>query len=245
MSADRKPGAEPRILILSAHADDHLRSAGTVLKLQYEKGAVPFEVVMTDSSLGGDYRSSNHLGREETSQARAAELTKASKYLGVRKTWTMGEPDYGLMYRQELVFGVAEVIREVRPDLVIMPHDFDSHPDHKATKHIGIEAIRAASMNIRRDIGIPHRVSEVAQVEMMQPDRVSLIVNVTEQLPQIERLFKIYESQMDSRLAAYLRGMLAVRAYTLEDPQALAAEAFILSNEFPSVAGRGEKGLLL
>lgn len=255
MSVDKRLEVQgPRILILSAHADDHLRSAGTVFKLQYEKGAVPFEVVMTDSSLGGDYRSGKRLGRQETARARAAELTKASKYLGVRKTWETGEPDYGLIYRQDLVFGVGEIIREVKPELVIMPNGYDSHPDHKAANQIGIEAVRAASMNIQlnnekyRLHGVeykPYRVPEIVQVEMMQPDRVNLIVDVTEQLPQITRLFEIYDSQMSPRLKRYLLGLLQVRAYTLEDEKALAAEAFIIPDEFPSIAGRRENGLLL
>lgn len=247
MSIEAKRGfSERRILILSAHADDHLRSAGTVFKLGFEKNAIPYEIVMTDSSLGGDYRIGLPAGRDEVAEMRCAELTAASKYLGVRKTWQMGEPDYGLMYRQDLVFGVARIIREVRPELVIMPHNYDSHPDHKATNNIGVEAIRAASMNILADkLGLPYRVPEIVQTEMMQPDRVDIIVDVTEQLPQIEKLFQIYESQMSPRLERYLRSMLQVRAYTLEDEQALAAEAFILTDEFPSVAGRVGGGLLL
>lgn len=245
MSERRTELNKPRILLLSAHADDHLRSAGTVFKLGYEKGAVPFEVVMTDSSLGGNFRSSGET-REAVAKMRAAELSEASRYLGVQETWVLEEPDYGLMYRQDLVFGVAKIIRKVKPDLVIMPHNYDSHPDHKATKHIGVEAIRAASMGILVDqLGEPHRVPEIVQVEMMQPDRVDLIVDVTEQLPQIQRLFEIYDSQMSPRLRRYLEGMLAVRAYTLEDEQALAAEAFILTNEFPSVGVRKGGGLLL
>lgn len=222
------------ILVISSHADDHISCAGTILKLQEERGMVPFELILTDSSRGQDFRAKKQAKREKVSALRLKELSKASKFLGIRQTFLLKQPDFGLQRTPELVFQVAKVIRRVRPKVVIINGEFDIHPDHQAAYRIALDALKLAAMGVDvGKLGVPVRVPVALCVEQTLPDRVQILVDVTRFLDKKEKLLSIYRSQMSPRSLALERGMMAVRGYHLRKPEGLFAEAFTLQSEMP------------
>lgn len=222
------------ILIISSHADDHISCAGTIFKLQEERGMIPFELVLTDSSKGQDFRTKKQAGRDLVSSMRLKELSKASKFLGIRQTVLLKQPDFGLERTSELVLEVAKVLRRVRPVVAIINGEFDAHPDHRAAFRIALDAIKLAAMGVDvESLGDPIRVPVVLCVEQMLPDRIQVVVDTTRFQEKKQKLLNIYRSQMSPKSMAFVTGMAAVRGYHLRKPDGFAAEAFTLQNEFP------------
>lgn len=234
------------ILIVSSHADDHISSAGTIFKLQEERGMVPFELVLTDSSKGQDFRAKKQLGQRAVKQMRQKELSVAAQFLGIRKTFKLSQADFGLERTPAVVFATAKVIREVQPQIIIINAEFDAHPDHRAAFRIALDAIKLASFSVDIEkMGQPWRVPVVLCVEQMLPDKIQLLVDITRFADKKQQLLKIYASQMSPKSMAFENGMMAVRGYHLRKPAGYAAEAFTLQNEFPILAFEESEGELL
>lgn len=222
------------MLIISSHADDHISVAGTVMKLQEEQGMVPFELVLTNSNLGQDFRALKQADKKLVAQMRTEELSQASQFLGIRKTFFLNQPDFGLAYSSKLVFAVAKVIRTVQPQTVFINGEFDGHPDHRAAFRISLDAIKLAAMSIEvMTLGEAFRVPVVLCVEQMLPDKIQILVDITKYSLKKDQLLEIYKSQMSPKSLAFEKGMMAVRGYHLRKPNGFQAEAFTLQNEFP------------
>lgn len=222
------------ILIISSHADDHISCSGTILKLQEERGLIPYEVVLTDSSRGQDFRANKQESRIKVSRVRSTELSEASKFLGVRKTFLMGAPDLGLAYQPKLLFKLAKVIRKIKPSIIFINGEYDAHPDHRISFRIALDAIKLSGMGVETEkLGPSFRVPVILCVEQMLPDRIQMVVDITKFKDKKDQLLKIYQSQMSPKSLAFEQGMLAVRGYHLRKPDGFFAEAFTFQNEFP------------
>lgn len=221
-------------LIISTHADDHISCAGTIFKLQEERGMVPSELILTDSSLGQDFRAKKQADRKVVRIMRLKELSKASQFLGIRQTFLLKEPDFALERTPKLVFSVAKIIRKIKPQVVFINGEFDAHPDHRQSFRIALDAIKLAAMGVDTNkLGPTFRVPVVFCVEQMLPDRVQILVDITKFQDKKEQLFNIYLSQMSPKSLAFAKGLMAVRGYHLKKPDGFLAEAFTLQNEFP------------
>jgi LmbE family N-acetylglucosaminyl deacetylase len=234
-----------KILIISSHADDHISCAGTVFKLQEEQGMIPFELVLTDSSRGQDFRAEKTGNRKVVSTMRAKELSEASQFLGIRQTFFLKEPDMGLQIRPELLFAVAKIIRLIQPQIIFINGEFDAHPDHRAAFRISLDAIKLAAMGVEtKKLGPLFRTPVVLCTEQMLPDRIQILVDITRFIGKKDQLLAIYKSQMSPKSLAFEKGMIAVRGYHLRKSDGFAAEAFTLQNEFPILGFEEDGGLL-
>lgn len=233
------------LLIISAHADDHLACAGTVFKLQEEFGYQAFEVVLTDSSLGQDFKIKRELSPQVVAQTRKKELSEASRFLGVKKTFQFNQPDLGLCYQQALVFELIKIIREVRPQIAFLLHPEDAHPDHQVAYKLGLDALKIAATGVKKEsLGTPWRTNLVLLAEGMVPVKAQILVDIRNYLEKKIKLFKIYASQASPRAVSFAQSLAVVRGYHLRKENSLAAEAFCLQEEFPVVLfEKDEKGL--
>ncbi len=222
------------LLIISAHADDHISAAGTVFKLQKEFGFNAYEAVMTNSELGQNFKVNSEIDKKEVAKTRSIELTKASNFLGIKKSFIFNESDLALIYSQSLVFGVVKIIREVRPEIIFLHNPYDAHPDHIASYKIGINAIKVAAMGVKKEtLGKPFRVPMVLCAEGMLPIKTQILVDITKYMKRKTKLFQIYESQANSKAVNFEEGLATVRGYHLRKIDGTHAEAFTLQEEFP------------
>jgi LmbE family N-acetylglucosaminyl deacetylase len=222
------------LLIISAHADDHISCAGTIFKLRKEFNFTPYEVVFTNSELGQDYRIKTEIDSKEVAQTRSQELAKASKFLGIAKSFCLDQPDLGLEYSQDLIFKLVKIIREVKPEIVFLHNQHDDHPDHKMAYLLGIAAIKAAAMSVKKEtLGAPFRTPVVLCNEGMLPTKTQILVDVTNYAPQKDELIEIYESQANPRAIAFEKCLATVRGYQLKKEKGFLAENFTLQEEFP------------
>lgn len=215
-----------KILLISAHADDHIACAGTVFKL-IDQGYTPYEVVLTNSGEGPDMRKVGTKQSKDTiKNLRKEELSKASKFLGIAKSYYLDNEDLGLAYSKELMIQVMAIIREVKPTIGFLMNSYDWHPDHREAFKIGSEAFKWAASGIRPELGDNWKTSMVLCGEGMIPVPANILVDITAYADKKMQLWKIYDSQATSKSIKYEEGLLQVRGYQQRKVDGFFAEAY-------------------
>ncbi|MGE7384768.1 PIG-L deacetylase family protein [Streptomyces sp. NPDC004126] len=119
-----------RILAFGAHPDDvELFCAGTLAHYA-RQGAEVTVAVATNGELG-----SRTLSPARTAAVREEEARRAVGVLGAELLW-LGQPDGFLFDTADTRRQVVEVLRRVRPDVVLAHHPDDYHPDHRAVSRL-------------------------------------------------------------------------------------------------------------
>jgi bacillithiol biosynthesis deacetylase BshB1 len=117
-----------------------------------------------------------------TPERRAGEAAEAARRLGVRRRITLGLPNRYLQDTIEARTDVAEVIRDVRPDVLFAPYWVDAHPDHAAAAAL-VEAARFAAKltktTMRGDPHYPGRVYHFFSTHYRLHVKPSFIVDIT------------------------------------------------------------------
>jgi LmbE family N-acetylglucosaminyl deacetylase len=140
-----------RVLIVTAHPDDvDFGSAGTIAGWT-AKGIEVVYCICTDGDAGGFDEA---VDRSEIPGIRRAEQVEAAKQVGVRDVRFLGYPDGALVASMELRRDISRVIRQVRPQrMIIQSPDRNwarigaSHPDHLASGVAAIAAIYPDARN--------------------------------------------------------------------------------------------------
>lgn len=220
------------MVIISAHADDHIACAGTILKLR-DQGYTLYEIVMTDSREGRDFR--RQKDEDDNARVRDRELSAASKFLGTREVFRFSQEDLALTYSKDLVFKVVEIIRAIQPTVGFIHNRFDWHPDHRAAFRIGSEAFKMSATGIKPELGEAWRTGIVLAAEGMLPIKPNILVDVTEYAQAKMKLWEIYASQARPQIMGLEEGLMRVRGYHLRRPGSLMAEAFTTDPTSPII----------
>ncbi|MFH1755741.1 MAG: bacillithiol biosynthesis deacetylase BshB1 [Candidatus Latescibacterota bacterium] len=110
-----------RLLTIGIHPDDIELGCGGTVALAVQQG---HEVFLVDLSSGD--ASSNG-----TPEERAVEAQRAAVILGVAQRINLGFRDAAIQSEDpEQTRAVVEAIRRVAPNVIIIPHKNDPHPDH-------------------------------------------------------------------------------------------------------------------
>ena len=117
--------------MIGAHPDDaEIGMGGTIAAL----GQQGHRVTLLDLTNGEPTPMGAPERRREEGEA-------AARALGVARRITLPLPNRYLADTVENRMAVAEVIREVRPEILFIPYWVDAHPDHIAAEHLA-EAAR-------------------------------------------------------------------------------------------------------
>lgn len=167
------------------HPDDvELFCGGTVARL----ARLGYRTAIVDLSEG-------ELSSRGTVETRRAETAAAARALGVGRRLNLGLPDGALEDTPAHRRRVVEAIRELRPRLVLLPHDEDRHPDHEgASKLIRAAAFQAGLAKVETGQP-PHRAELLLHYMCHHPFVPSLVVDVSEDQPAKERAIACYRTQ--------------------------------------------------
>ena len=171
---------------MHAHPDDETIGTGATLAKYVNEGA---QVTLVTCTLGEEgevlLEEFAHLAADKQDalgDRRQTELANAMSALGVtdwrllggagrfRDSGMMGTPsndNAGCFWRADLLeaaLPLVEIIREVRPQVVVTYDDFGGygHPDHKQVHRVTIYALAlAASPTFRADLGTPWTAGKV------------------------------------------------------------------------------------
>jgi LmbE family N-acetylglucosaminyl deacetylase len=224
-----------RVLCLTAHPDDvDFAVAGTVARWT-EAGIEVSYCVVTDGDAGGFDEA---FPRDEMPALRQAEQLAAAKCVGVQDVRFLGYPDGRVEATLDLRRDLARVIRQVRPDRVVVPSPERNynrigigHPDHRAVGSAALDAVYPDARN-------PFAFAELREREGLAAWTVREVwiaggtpnhyVDVTDTFPRKVAALRAHESQTSQMtdLAELLRTRLAATARQAGLPDGRLAEAF-------------------
>jgi LmbE family N-acetylglucosaminyl deacetylase len=137
--------------VVTAHPDDvDFGWAGSVATMT-DAGIEVTYCIVTDGDAGG---SETGMPRAEMAPKRREEQTAAAAVVGVHDLHFLGHPDGRVEASLELRRDLSRVIRQVRPDRVLMQSPdrnwdriYASHPDHLAVGEASIAAVYPDARN--------------------------------------------------------------------------------------------------
>jgi N-acetylglucosamine malate deacetylase 1 len=128
------------ILAIHAHPDDiEILAAGTLALLAARGHRI--DIVTATAGEGGAVET----GPEETARIRMAEAASAAALIGATYRCA-GLGDLAVFNDDASRRRVTEIIRQVRPDIVIAAAPADYHPDHEAVSLLARDACFASSV---------------------------------------------------------------------------------------------------
>jgi len=163
-----------RALTVGAHPDDAEFGAGATLARWADGGCEVTVVVVTDGSKGSWDPDED---QARLTNRRKDEQHAAARVLGVSDVIFLGETDGELVDTPELRTAIADLIRQVQPE-VVLTHDpwqrYQMHPDHRATGRAAVDAVVAAREPLAKSpTGLKHhRPDAILLWSADEPDHV-------------------------------------------------------------------------
>lgn len=226
-----------RVLVVTAHPDDvDFGAAGTVATLTAAGIQVSYCIATNGDAGGFD----PEVPRSEIPKIRQAEQTAAAAILGVTDLHFLGYKDGELTVTHDLRRDISRVIRQVRPQLMIiqspernwarMPA---SHPDHLAAGEAAIFAIypdarnQFAHTSLFDDEGLEPWT--VHQVWVMAGPNLDHYIDITDHFDRKLAALKAHESQTAhiEGFDDFIRGWNAGTAKAADFAEGRLAEGFL------------------
>ncbi|UCC80124.1 MAG: bacillithiol biosynthesis deacetylase BshB1 [Candidatus Zixiibacteriota bacterium] len=177
------------VLAIAAHCDDtEIVSGGTIIKM-VDMGYAVGILDLTEGESGSR-------GNAET---RRNEAECASKVMGIKYRHNLGLPDAGLYDTQENALKIAEIIREMKPELVILPYWKQRHPDHAAASQVGYRGCFLAGLGKMPIDGEPCRPRKIIYSTSFHDDKPSFVVDITDQFKRKCEAVACYKTQFEEK----------------------------------------------
>jgi N-acetylglucosamine malate deacetylase 1 len=176
--------SELDVVAFAPHPDDaELFCAGTLL-VAADRGLTTAIVDLTEGELS-------------TNPRRPGERDAATETLGLATRVSLGLPDGELCPSTKQRSAVVDVLRELRPRVVLAPYGDHRHPDHARAARLVADACFLAGLE-KFDKGPPHRPERIYRYMLHQSFEPSLIVDVSTVWERRRALFDVFASQVNS-----------------------------------------------
>ncbi len=176
------------VLAIAAHRDDvEITCGGTIIKL-VDKGKKAGILDLTQGEMG----------TKGTAEERARDAARAAEIMGVAWRENLELPDSAVEVTRENKLQIARVIRQVRPELVILPFWIQRHPDHLYAMQLGYDACFLAGLKKLELDGEPHRPRKIIYASSFRDVAHSFFVDITGQMERKLAAVRAYKSQFDS-----------------------------------------------
>lgn len=224
-----------RVLVVAAHPDDIDFSAAGTIAAFTEAGIEVTYLIVTPGDAGGFDPA---VPRADIPGIRQAEQTAAAKQVGVSDVRFLGYPDGRVVPTLELRRDIARVIREVRPERMLVPNPertyqrmAGDHPDHRA---VGSAALDAIYPDARNPFAHPELAAEgleawtVREIWLVGGPRPDHFPEVTATFGRKVAALRQHVSQIVNvpDLEGMLRGWMGATARTGGLPEGSLAESF-------------------
>jgi len=225
-----------RVLVVTAHPDDVDFGAGGTIATFTEAGLSVTYCIVTDGDAGGFDPT---VSRSEIPAIRRAEQTKAAELLGVHDVRFLGYRDGELTVSHDLRRDISRVIRQVRPQRMVIQspqRNWErvqaSHPDHLAAGEGAMQSVYPDSRNpfahpsLLDDEGL--EAWTVPEVWIMAGPQPNHFVDVTDHFERKVAALRAHDSQtghMDG-LTDMLRQWMTTTAERGQLPSGRLAEMF-------------------
>ena len=221
------------VLAIAAHPDDtEITCGGTLIKL-----------TKMGRACGALDLARGEAGTFGTEDDRDAEANAAAEIMGLKWRGNAGMPDAAIEYNHANKLIVAQYIRDHQPELVILPHWEQRHPDHLACSRLGYDACFLAGLKKANLEGEPHRPRKIIYASYYRNREWSFLVDVSDEFEQKCEAVAAYKSQFsDNQIAkkifhpgvtvfdlmrdrgaalAHMIGARYAEAFTVKEPMAI------------------------
>jgi bacillithiol biosynthesis deacetylase BshB1 len=180
------------ILAIAAHPDDIEITCGGLLIKMAKSGRKTGALDLTRGEMGtlGD------------TGDREAEAAAAADVLGLSYRENFSLPDSALEFNQENKLKIAAVIRATQPELVILPHWQQRHPDHRVCSQLGYDACFLAGLKKLDVDGEPYRPRKIIYVSYFRNTDYSFLVDISDEFEQKCEAVAAYRSQFANPVTA-------------------------------------------
>jgi bacillithiol biosynthesis deacetylase BshB1 len=173
------------ILAIAAHRDDVEQSCGgTLLRMK----SLGLRTGILDLTQGES-------GTRGSAAERAAEAAEAARILRVDARQALDLPDGRVENTYEHRIKVVEVLRKMRPRVVILPYWTGRHPDHYTTSTLGYEACFLSGLAKLETGDPPHRPFKIVYASLYADVRPSFVVDIGEHVEDRFAALMAYRSQ--------------------------------------------------
>ena len=186
------------ILAIAAHRDDAEQTCGGTLLKMAQCGRRTGILDLTQGEMG----------TRGTAEDRAREATEAARILQVSWRGALDIPDGRVENTWENRLTVARVIREQRPQVLILPYWKGRHPDHYNASILGYEACFLAGLSklVVPKQGpdeplSPHRPFKIIYATLYYDVRPTFVVDITDQFEARFQSLMAYKSQFSDQEA--------------------------------------------
>ncbi len=179
------------ILAIAAHRDDVEQTCGGTLLRSAARG---LRTAILDLTRG-------EAGTRGTAEDRAREADEAARILGVGWRDALDLPDGAIANTLENRIKIVQVLRQLRPRVVILPYWQARHPDHAIVASLGYEACFLSGL-AKIDTGTkPHRPFKIVYASLYADVRPSFVVDITPFIEQRHSALMAYRSQYANQAA--------------------------------------------
>ena len=184
-------GSIAEVLAIAAHRDDVEQTCGgTLLKLR----AQGLRTAILDLTRG-------EAGTRGSAAEREAEAVAAAKILGVTWREALDIQDGRVESTYENRVKIVNVLRQVRPRVVILPYWTGRHPDHYTTSTLGYEACFLSGLKKLETGAPPHRPFKIVYASLYADVRPSFVVDISPFIEDRHRALMAYTSQYANHAA--------------------------------------------
>lgn len=217
-----------KILVVAPHADDEVLGVGGTIARNVAEGNEVFVCVVTHGE-------EPLFSREMTEQVRE-ETIKAHKLLGIKKTYFLEYPAVMLeqIERYKLNGSIMDVLQEVEPDEVYIPHIGDMQKDHQIVNEAVMVAVRP---KYAHKVHAVYAYETLSETEWNIPNTVNAFIptvyqDISKFLENKKQALACFTTQVsefpDPRSLEAVEALARYRGSTVKVP---AAEAFVLIRE--------------
>lgn len=210
-----------KVLVFAPHNDDEvLGVGGTIAKYVKEE----HEVYVCEVTSAPEIETVNQIRKE---------ARNAHEYLGIKETYFLDLPMIGLRHHDTAEFNgkVHNVVQEINPEVVFVPHKGDMNFDHAEVTYSAMVALRPFNVPKLKEI---YAYETLSETEWNTPtiDNVfipNVFFDITETIESKLNAMEYYESQLKNY--PHPRSLEAIKALSMYRGSTICvnhAEAFML-----------------
>lgn len=187
--------AELELLAIAPHRDDAELTCGGTLIRAVDAGHA---VGVLDLTQG-------EMGTKGSAALRAAESEAAARVMGIALRENLGLPDAGIRNADDTRAQLVQVLRRLRPRVVIAPAPTGRHPDHRRAAELvrdacflaGLAKFAPGDYPAFRPFKLIHTITY--REDALKP---TFVVDVTDQFARKLEAIRCYGSQFDGAIQA-------------------------------------------
>jgi bacillithiol biosynthesis deacetylase BshB1 len=179
------------VLAVAAHRDDVEQTCGGTLLRLSSQG---LRTAILDLTRG-------EAGTRGSAAEREAEAAEAAKIIGVTWREALDIPDGRVENTYDNRVKIVEVLRRVRPRVVILPYWTGRHPDHYTTSILGYEACFLSGLKKLEASAEPWRPFKIVYASLYADVRPSFVVDISSFIEERHRALMAYKSQYANQAA--------------------------------------------